>query len=199
MQDVLYLHKQRTQGISWREDGFVGSLLECLQLCPEQLDTMERANILNDEMRRKDVNLQELRKKWDKLISSIQHTKGYVPSQFLFCSGSIYGIQNYMGFLKTNNLSQNAVNKQRELILQEIILNTQRTINVLIEDMGYLAERTEQAIGEGKDLEERWKKLQSRLQAAMQAKTSEQKEWENRKDPSYEGQEGRAKENSTFI
>src|SRR5699024_7626198 len=114
-------------------DGFIGSLLEICDLYPEQLDTMLEAVSLNKAMQRKGADLKDLLAKWESLEKKIRYTRGYVATQYLFCSGSVYGIQEYSGFLRNDKLSQQALNKQRELILQKIIENTQQTINLLIE------------------------------------------------------------------
>ena len=88
---------------------------------------------------------------------------------YLFCSGSIYGIDNYNSFLKKDDTSEKAVNKQRELILHEIIENTQKTINILIDDMNYIAEKIEKLVDEKEKLEENYRKLVIRLTQGMKA------------------------------
>lgn len=146
MQDVLYMHKLHDSEARWEDDGFIGSLMEHCSLNPEQINTMEKAVSLNMKMSKKDANMVDLRKEWTDLIKSIKDTSGYVPSLFLFCSGSIYGIKSYSGFFKNEETSQKAINKQRELILQEIIINNQKAVNELIRDMNFLASRLEEAL-----------------------------------------------------
>ena len=100
-----------------------------------------------------------------------------MPTLYLFCSGSVYGLKSYDGFLKKDETSQKAVNKQRELILQEVIVSNQKAVNVLIGDLNYLAERLEKALVEGDKIQqdyERIKQLLSRIKSAM--RTVEQKE-----------------------
>ena len=89
----------------------------------------------------------------------------------------MYGIKSYDGFLKKNETSQKAINKQRELILQEVIISNQKAVNVLIGDMNYLAERLEKALDEEDKIKkdyEKIKKLLSRIKSAM--RTVEQEE-----------------------
>lgn len=177
MQDALYIHAIQNPGKRWEEDGFIGSLMEHCSLNPEQIHTMEKAVSLNKMMQNKDADMEKLKSEWKKLIKSINDTPGYVPTLYLFCSGSIYGLKSYDGFLKKNETSQKAINKQRELILQEVIVSNQKAVNVLIGDMNYLAERLEKALIEEDKIQqdyEKIKQLLSRIKSAM--RTVEQEE-----------------------
>lgn len=177
MQDALYIHEVQKPGKRWEEDGFIGSLMEHCSLNPEQIHTMVTAVSLNKKMQDKDADMEKLKQEWKKLVKSIKDTPGYVPTLYLFCSGSVYGLKSYDGFLKKDETSQKAVNKQRELILQEVIVSNQKAVNVLIGDLNYLAERLEKALVEGGKIQqdyERIKQLLSRIKSAM--RTVEQKE-----------------------
>lgn len=177
MQDVLYIHEVQKPGKRWEEDGFIGSLMEHCSLNPEQIHTMVTAVSLNKKMQDKDADMEKLKQEWKKLVKSIKDTPGYVPTLYLFCSGSVYGLKSYDGFLKKDETSQKAVNKQRELILQEVIVSNQKAVNVLIGDLNYLAERLEKALVEEDKIQqdyERIKQLLSRIKSAM--RTVEQKE-----------------------
>lgn len=177
MQDALYIHEIQQPGKRWEEDGFIGSLMEHCSLNPEQIHTMEKAVSLNKKMQNKDANMSKLKDEWKKLIKSIKDTPGYVPTLYLFCSGSVYGLKSYDGFLKKDETSQKALNKQRELILQEVIVSNQKAVNVLIGDMNYLAERLERALLEEDKIKqdyEKIKQLLSRIKSAM--RTVEQEE-----------------------
>lgn len=177
MQDALYIHEIQKPGKRWEEDGFIGSLMENCSLNPEQISTMEKAVSLNKMMQAKDADMEKLKGDWKKLIKSIKDTPGYVPTLYLFCSGSVYGLKSYDGFLKKDETSQQAINKQRELILQEVIVSNQKAVNVLIGDMNYLAERLEKALLEEDKIKqdyEKIKQLLSRIKSAM--RTVEQEE-----------------------
>lgn len=177
MQDALYIHEIQQPGKRWEEDGFIGSLMEHCSLNPEQIHTMEKAVSLNKKMQNKDADMSKLKDEWKKLIKSIKDTPGYVPTLYLFCSGSVYGLKSYDGFLKKDETSQKAINKQRELILQEVIVSNQKAVNVLIGDMNYLAERLERALLEEDKIKqdyEKIKQLLSRIKSAM--RTVEQEE-----------------------
>ena len=177
MQDALYIHEIQKPGKRWEEDGFIGSLMEHCSLNPEQIHTMEKSVSLNRKMQNKDVDMGKLKDEWKKLIKSIKDTPGYVPNLYLFCSGSVYGLKSYEGFLKKDETSQKAINKQRELILQEVIVSNQKAVNVLIGDMNYLAERLEKALIEEDKIQqdyEKIKQLLSRIKSAM--RTVEQEE-----------------------
>lgn len=174
LQDILYIHNIQDDGRQWTEDGFVGSLMEACSLRPEQMDTMIRAVELNQKIQKKDADLKKLKNEWNQFLAKIRYTNGYVPAMYLFCSGSIYGIENYSGFLRKDDTSEKAINKQRELILHEIIENNQKTMNVLVDDMNYLAERLEEAINKGETLREEYKQLISRVKQAMNSLKSEE-------------------------
>lgn len=178
LQDVLSIHNIQNRNIPWREDGFIGSLMEACELCPEQIDTMCKAVSLNEKMQMKNADMRELRKEWDRLIREIRYSTSYVPSSFLFCSGSVYGIASCNNFLSKDNLTEKEINKQRELILHEIIINNQKTLNVLIDDMNYLAEQLESAVNESYENKERYKKLIMRLKMANSGLETENKERE---------------------
>lgn len=177
MQDALYIHEIQKPGKRWEEDGFIGSLMEHCSLNPEQIHTMEKAVSLNKKMQNKDADMSKLKDEWKILIKSIKDTLGYVPTLYLFCSGSVYGLKSYDGFLKKDETSQKAINKQRELILQEVIVSNQKAVNVLIGDMNYLADRLEKALIEEDKIQqdyEKIKQLLSRIKSAM--RTVEQEE-----------------------
>lgn len=181
MQDILYIHKIQKQGKRWEEDGFIGSLMEHCSLKPEQINTMEKAVSLNKKMQNKDADIENLKNEWKKFIKSIKGTPGYVPTLYLFCSGSVYGLKSYNGFLKKDETNQKAINKQRELILQEVIVSNQKALNVLIGDMNYLAERLEKALKEEDKIKqdyEKIKQLLSRIKSAMR-NVEQEEEGEN--------------------
>ena len=177
MQDALYIHEVQKPGKRWEDDGFIGSLMEHCSLKPEQIHTMVAAVSLNKMMQAKDADMEKLKHEWKKLVKSIKDTPGYVPTLYLFCSGSVYGLKTYDGFLKRDETGEKAMNKKRELILQEVIVSNQKAVNVLIGDLNYLAERLEKALAEGDKIQqdyERIKQLLSRIKSAM--RTVEQKE-----------------------
>lgn len=178
MQDILYIHEIQSPGKSWKEDGFIGSLLQHCDLRMNQIDTMVSAVFLNKKMLQKDADMKHLRQEWDRMLKQIKDTAGYVPVRYLFCSGSVYGLKSYEVFLKRNDTSQKAINKQRELILHELIINNQKSVNVLVGDMNYLAERLEKALLEEDKIKQEYKnvkKLLDRIKAAfMMTKQNEE-------------------------
>ena len=170
MQDALYLHDLQFQGKDWREDGFLGSLKDRCGLNESQMDTMAYAVSLNKRMLVKDADMKKLKGEWKKFTETIKDTTAYVPTKYLFCSGSVYGIKSYESFLKKDETNQQAINKQRELILQELITNNQKTVNVLIGDMNYLAARLEKALETEEKIQQDYnsiKQLLDRIKAAM--------------------------------
>ena len=177
MQDVLYIHSIQSPDKPWTEDGFIGSLMEKCALNPEQIETMQKAVKLNQQMQLRGVDMDKLKEEWKKLIKAVYGTKGYVPTPYLFCSGSVYGHKSYNGFFKIDATNQNAINKQRELILQEIIINNQKAVNVVIGDMNYLAERLEKALENEDRIQqdyEKIKQLLNRIKSAMKSVRQEE-------------------------
>lgn len=177
IQDALYIHELQMPGIRWEDDGFIGSLMEHCSLHPEQINTMGKAVTLNKKMQRKDADMEQLKVEWKHLINSIKDTSEYVPTLYLFCSGSIYGPKSYDVFLKKKATSQEEINKQRELILQEVIMSNQKALNVLIGDMNYLAERLENALYEEERIKqdyEKIKQLLNRIKADMRTVKEEE-------------------------
>ena len=98
MQDILFLHEIQNNAIAWREDGFIGSLLNHSGLRPEQIDTMSYAVKLNKRMQQKGCDYKEIKKEWVELFKKTRYTNSYVPSMYLFCSGSVYGVNCYENF-----------------------------------------------------------------------------------------------------
>lgn len=156
MQDVLYIHEIQSPGKPWQEDGFIGSLMELCLLNPRQIQTMQTAVGLNRNMqKRADLEqMNDMKKRWSEFVKSIRYTQGYVPASYLFCSGSVYSLQSYNCFFRSNGEDQAALSKQREIILQEIIINQQKIVSAIIDDMNFLAEKLEKAIAEGKKVAE---------------------------------------------
>lgn len=177
MQDALYIHEIQKPGKRWEEDGFIGSLMEHCSLNPEQIHTMEKAVSLNKKMQNKNADIEKLKSEWKKLIKSVKDTPGYVPTLYLFCSGSVYGLKSYDGFLQKDETSQKAINKQRELILQEVIVSNQKAVNVLIGDMNYLAEKLEKALVDVDEIKQKYEKVRQLLKRIKSAvRTVEEEE-----------------------
>ena len=169
MQDILFLFDIQSPNDPWRNDGFIGSLTEHTGLRPAQVDTMSSAVRLNKKMQQKGWDYQEVRKEWQDLLQKSSFTEGHVPSLYLFCSGSVYGVGCYRDFFARDDDSQKAINKKREVILHEIIGNTQKTINLLADDMNYIATLLEDAIEESEKCKKQYKELIDRLKNAQEA------------------------------
>ena len=178
MQDALYLHALKFPTKRWSEDGFLGTLKDQCGLTENQMDTMVHAVILNKNMQAKDADMGKLKREWKKFVGAIKDTDDFVPTRYLFCSGSIYGIKSYEGFLKKDETSQKAISKQRELILQELIINNQKAVNVLIGDMNYLAARLEKALETEEKIQQDYnsiKRLLNQIKAAMNTVREEER------------------------
>ena len=125
-------------------------------------------------MQEKNADLKKLKKEWKMLTDKIKYTDSYVPTLYLFCSGSIYGIKNYTGFFKKDENSQDAINKHRELILHEIIINIQKTTNILIDDMNYLVEEMFKVKDQSDELKQKYESLIQRIRIINQKMKKEE-------------------------
>lgn len=177
MQDVLYIHNLHDKQQSWKQDGFVGGLMEALELKPQQMDTMLYAIDLNNQMQLKYADMKALKKKWKNFVDQIQYTERYIPTPYLFCSGSVYSISNYSGFMRFDDASDEAINKQRELILYQIIENIQETINILIEDMNDLAEKLEKETEKSEKVKAEYNALKTNIKEALSRAKERRKQY----------------------
>lgn len=71
MQDILLLHEIQNADVSWKEDGFIGSLLNHSGLRREQMDTISDAVRLNKRMQQKECNYVEIKKEWMALFKKL--------------------------------------------------------------------------------------------------------------------------------
>lgn len=152
LQDILYLHKISKPDKPWNEDGFIGSLLNNLQILPQQLELMETAIDLNRKMTANDADIYALQDKSKALVKEALQL--HVPLMTLYCSGSAYSVDTYHKLFKNSDKAQVAIDKQRELMLQAVIQNSQKTLNHLVEDINSVSqqlieeiERSSQATG----------------------------------------------------
>ncbi len=161
MQDVLYLHKLTKPEISWTEDGFIGSLLNYMHIRPAQLELMEYAIELNREMVMDDANIIELQAKSQDMVKSALKLR--IPLMTLYCSGSVYSVDTYRKIFNGNEKARISIDKQRELMLQTVIKNTQETVNQLVSDMNSISEQLVSEIQKGMQASAKIEKLSALL------------------------------------
>jgi hypothetical protein len=132
MQDALYLRKASGVGGYWYEDPFINGLQQALEVNDKQVETMLSAIELYKEMQKRDADLVELKKRLENLWN---HAKAIeIPREAIFCSGSVYSVDIYRGLGRHRKLDR-SITRQRELMLQAVIRNTQESLNHLVEDM----------------------------------------------------------------
>ncbi|MBQ5319279.1 MAG: hypothetical protein J6K17_09310 [Oscillospiraceae bacterium] len=139
VQDVLYLHNLLKHDDAWQNDGFVGSMINAFGITPEQVDLLIEACRLNYKVTHSDNNLISMQSDYDALQK--QAIRQNVPLISLYCAGSAYSIDTYFSIFGGRNKKQLSIDKQRELMLQEIIKNNQKTVNHLVEDMNEISEQ----------------------------------------------------------
>lgn len=147
MQDILLLHTVTSPDKPWNEDGFVGSLMKNLCLYPKQIELMEYAVSLNRKMVSDDADITGLQKQSKELVERALIIG--IPLMTLYCSGSAYSIDTYKKIFNGKEKAQLSIDKQRELMLQTVIKNTQDTVNNLVEDMNSISKQLVHEIQKG--------------------------------------------------
>lgn len=132
MQDALYLKSVNGETSPWYEDPFLNGLQNVLEILDEQIEVMLIAIHFYKEMQKKDADLKSLNGKVDLLLRRSKSLQ--IPSEAIFCSGSVYSIDTYHGIRRQRKLKK-SITLQRELMLQEVIRNTQISMNHLVEDL----------------------------------------------------------------
>ncbi|MEG1924660.1 MAG: hypothetical protein RR415_02825 [Ruthenibacterium sp.] len=167
MQEILYLHEKTQASVVWSDDGFVNSIQASLAINDEQISLMLYALALHREQLAKNVNLPVLQKKIEKMHETAKQLQ--IPLVSLYCAGSVYNVDTYHGLKKWLGMGEKAINKQRELILQAVVRNSQETVNHLVEDLNAVAQQLIEAIQKGGMAQENIKKLAGLLGRYMQS------------------------------
>lgn len=132
MQDVLYINEHNKDSKPWHEDSFVNGIQKFLEITDQQALVMLSAIRLYKNLQKADVDYQSLEK--DKNVLLNQAERLNIPLEAIFCSGSVYNVDTYHGLFRKQK-QQRSIQKQRELMLQTVIRNSQITMNRLAEDM----------------------------------------------------------------
>lgn len=146
MQDTLYFHYLKDSDSKWEKDSFIGGMLNALKLNPEQVDLMLTAVKLHQEMIKEDSDTNTIKKNIETMQKMAELFK--VPRMTLYCSGSVYSYDSYNKIFGKKKKKQ-AIDKQRELILQTVIKNTQKTVNNLVEDMNVISKKLIEEVNKG--------------------------------------------------
>ena len=161
MQDILYLHELVHGNESWTEDGFVGSLLNFMHIQPEQLELMIYAINLNRQMIEDKSDIVDLQGKAQNMLKRALEQR--IPLMTLYCSGSVYSVDTYRKIFNGKDKANFSIDKQRELMLQTVIKNTQETVNHLVADMNNISEQLVSEIQKGIESTAKIKKLSALL------------------------------------
>ena len=149
MQDALYLRVSAQMPGAWYEDHFLNGLQKVLEISDEQIECMLSAIQLYRKMQAKDSDLGELNKMTESLLAHAHALR--IPREAVFCSGSVYNIDTYRGFFRKSR-QKKSITLQRELLLQEVIRNSQISQNHLIEDMNDLTVKLVKEVRMGNQL-----------------------------------------------
>ncbi len=161
MQDCLYLHEATHSGQEWTEDAFLNSLQKFAQITDPQVKLMLTAIALHKETAAKDADLQKIQGKMNKLRKDAKDL--HIPREALYCSGSIYSIDCYHGLRRLIKQGQ-SITRQRELMLQECLRNSQVSTNRLVADMNDLTMRLLEEVQRGNQQDEKVQRLSQLIQ-----------------------------------
>lgn len=161
LQDTIYLHKIVDPDKPWYDDKFIGSLINYLKISPQQLELMESAIDLYRQMIADDKDIYRLQNRSKTLVKEALEL--HVPLVTLYCSGSPYSVDTYNKLFSNNDKAQVAIDKQRELMLQAVIRNSQKMLNNMIKDMNSVSRQLIDGIQRGSLATEKINKLSALL------------------------------------
>lgn len=164
MQDTLYLREACKREGHWYDDPFVNSLQDILEISDEQIVIMIAAINVYKQAQKQNVELGQLRKEFDALLSNAAAKR--IPQEALFCAGSVYNVDTYHGIRHERKLGR-SITRQRELMLQAVVRNMQESVNNIAEDMNDLTLKLLEEIDEGNL---RDKKLEAQSQEIQKIK-----------------------------
>lgn len=173
MQDALYLREASGADTPWFEDPFLNGLQKMLEINDEQVQTMLSAISLYKAIQTRDADLTALKGEQETLWRHAKENR--IPQEALFCSGSVYSVDTYFRWHRSRKLGR-SITRQRELMLQAVIRNTQQSLNHLVEDMNDITLKLVDEVQRGNQRDEQIQQLSQRIvQFQRQAKAMVQK------------------------
>lgn len=157
VQDVMYLFYQENE-MCFGNNTYIQSLQQFLGITQAQAQVLEKAVILNSKMQKESTNQLQLQKELKDLRT--QATYLWIPLEALFCSGSVYSVDD---FLQSKQKRMQSITMQRELMLQAVIRNSQKTVNFLVDDLNATTQKLLQAIQRQDINEQKMKALAEKL------------------------------------
>lgn len=168
MQDILYLHKASNADGHCYDDPFINGLQDTLEITDDQIETMQAAITLYQKMQEREADLAQLQEQMERLWNHAKAVR--IPHEALFCSGSVYSVDTYHGWNRNKKLGR-SITRQRELMLQAVIRNTQESLNHLVEDMNDVTLKLVEEVRRGNHRDELIEQLSQRMiQFQRQAK-----------------------------
>lgn len=165
MQDALYLSEVNGEDICWTQDAFLVGLQRILNIKDNQIETMLAAIHLHKNMQRHHADLSMIQRDMDKIFSHAKTVS--IPQETIFCSGSVYTVDTYIGIFKYRK-QKVSISKQRELMLQEIIRNSQKTVNYLLEEINDVTIQLMDAVQKGNERSILLQSLTKRMKQFME-------------------------------
>lgn len=196
IKDIIYIYKIRNNINNWKENEYLISLQEKLQVQDEQINLIIAA-INNDE---EILSLRKNDSEIEKSMKDIAAKAGAVgvPLAAIYFSGSVVGMSaagitsglatlgiggilglsgmvtgigvvvllgvgTYKGIKKITGIGDLENNKQREMMLQAIIKNSQKSLDYLIEDVNEISRLLMEEIKNGLETSKKIEKLSALL------------------------------------
>lgn len=160
MQDALYLKMAGGDAGPWYQDRFLNSLQKILEISDEQIEVMLVAIRLYQGIQQRDADLQSLNREMDTVHIRCKSLR--IPLEAIFCSGSVYSIDTYRTFRRARQ--KKSIARQRELMLQEVIRNTQLSMNHLVEDLNHTTLKLLEEVRKGNVRDRQIQELSSFIQ-----------------------------------
>lgn len=201
IKDCVYLNYKKGNSLTaWKEIGFINDLKTCLSVDDEQIDLVVQA-IINDEDILRNRKTDSQIEKSAKELAAKAGAVG-VPLAALYFSGSVIGfsasgitsglaalglgfgmvggigvailvgVAAYKGIKMLTSTGEVEACKQRELMIQNIIKNNQKTISYLVEDTNMISAKLFDVIESGNANVEEIAKLKKMLAVLTKASQS---------------------------
>jgi primosomal protein N'' len=188
MQDIVRIFRIRESTkeggdySNWKKDTFIREVQESVGVTDEQINFFFEKLQADDDI----INKRQTNKDIEKTLKSLAAKAGGIgiPLAALYFSGSLWvfggslflwgglgpiaiaaglGFLGYQGIKKLTGISEIEDNGQREMMLQGVIRNSQKSLNFLIEDVNYITIRLAEELQKGQGTAILIQKLKAQL------------------------------------
>jgi hypothetical protein len=175
IQDILRLQSVTYPKQSWKRDDFIIVIANRLELTDNKVDLLAKSVSLRNQMAECDTSrLANMEREIN--ILNERAVELQIPVMTLYCSGTPYTIDVYKKIFNGGKKAAIAIKEQRELMLQTIVENMQKTCNSIIMDINYLNQRLEEERQKSVKSENLINQLAVRLARVQEAQAKIQEE-----------------------